>query len=244
MCDKELLIGYLYDELEAPARLAFEQHLESCQPCRDDLEDLRAARTHLASWVPPEADLGYEIVRTRAVTTPRFRLSPAWGLAAAAVLVLAAASAIANVEIRAGGEGLVVRTGWNRAEIESAAPATIPQALQVSAPAADLQQFDRRLRELEAELARAARVTGAPAGPSESEVMRRVSHIVLESETRQQRELATRIGQVVRELDALHRADLVRLQQSIAQSQRLTDAEVLQQKDLVNQMFRLVSTQR
>ena len=46
---------------------------------------------------------------------------PAWGLAAAAVLVMAVAAAIANLDVSYGGE-LVVRTGWNRGGDVATAP--------------------------------------------------------------------------------------------------------------------------
>ena len=64
MCDKELLLGYLYDELPASDRQAFDRHLASCADCRDEVSGLRGTRTHLTSWAPPEPDLGFEIVRS------------------------------------------------------------------------------------------------------------------------------------------------------------------------------------
>ena len=80
---------------------------------------LRGTRTHLLSWAPPEPDLGFEMVRgPRTAAAPVAvvgRSRPAWGMAAAAMLTVAASAAIANVEVRFGGaEGVVVRTGWNR----------------------------------------------------------------------------------------------------------------------------------
>lgn len=252
MCDKELLVGYLYGELDESERQAFEQHLASCVECRDEIAAFRATRNHLASWEPPAPDLGFEITRSRVVPMRRrFRLSPAWGLAAAAVLVLAVASAVANVEVMMSGDGVVIRTGWQR----EAAPAA-PEVRQAADSAgSSFDEMERRLVRLESALVelgarqddapelRAAAADGRPE-ISDAELLKRVRQFVRESETRQQRELATRIAQVTRELDALHRADLARLQQTIAQSQRLTDTEVLQQREMVNQMYRLVATQR
>ena len=50
----------------------------------------------------------------------RSRWKPALGLAAAAVLVLAVASAIANLEVKYDANGLVVRTGWARSDGDTA----------------------------------------------------------------------------------------------------------------------------
>ena len=115
MCDsKDLLIGFLYGELDAADRRTFQAHLTSCADCREELAGLRATRGQIASWTPPEPDFGFRIVRGAAAPppAPRFRISPAWGLAAAAVLVMGVAAGIANLDVSYG--GLVVRTGWNR----------------------------------------------------------------------------------------------------------------------------------
>ena len=135
MCDKELLIDYLYGELATREQEAFDRHLASCADCRDEVAVLRGARTHLQAWAPPEPELGFQIVRGigRSVTMSRhgWGLSPAWGLAAAAMLVGAVSAAIANVEVTATSGGITVRTGWNRA----AAPVATTAAVETAAPA-------------------------------------------------------------------------------------------------------------
>ena len=71
MCDsKELLVGFLYGELDAPARRTFEAHLETCAECRDELSELRVTRGQIALWTPPEADLGFQIVRGPVAAPP------------------------------------------------------------------------------------------------------------------------------------------------------------------------------
>ena len=144
MCDKELLLGYLYDELPPSDRQAFDRHLASCADCREEVSGLRGTRTHLTSWAPPEPDLGFEIVRSARPAPARWRLmSPAWGLAAAAVLTLAAAAAIANIDIRVGGDGVVVQTGWNRPAIHH--PRKSPVALRTGAAGElPVQRFHHR----------------------------------------------------------------------------------------------------
>src|SRR6476661_1451753 len=88
MCDKELLVGYLYDEVEAAERRTMESHLLACAECRGELKDLRGTRTRLAAWAPPTPELEFQMVRapeaaaSRArpwstrVSGPNWRLSP------------------------------------------------------------------------------------------------------------------------------------------------------------------------
>jgi hypothetical protein len=247
MCDnKELLIGFVYDELDDLQRNAVEQHVASCAACRDEAAELRRMRHHLAAWTPPERDLGFQIVRgtpapvTAPVAPSRFRMSPAWGLAAAAVLVLAAASAIANVDVRYDNNGLVVRTGWGRAttSAETSVPAVAADLR------ADLERVNRRLQELETVALTRESASSAPAaGPrlSDAEVLRQVRQMLNESEARQQRELILRIGQVVRDFDMTRRADFARLQQGLGQMQGMTTAEVAQQREMLNYLVRVAN---
>ena len=42
MCDsKELLVAFLYDELDPSAKRTFEAHVASCRECRDEIAGLR-----------------------------------------------------------------------------------------------------------------------------------------------------------------------------------------------------------
>ncbi len=258
ICDKDTLVGYIYDELESGERASFEAHLSTCESCREEVAGLRATRAHLARWAPPEPDFGiprFRIVRDNEVPghERRFRVSPAWGLAAAAVLLLAVASAIANLEVRYGTDGLVVRTGWAR---------TAPAAVPVEPPAAsrpvpvavsdtwkpDFQKLDQRLRKLEAVAPAGAAlprtVTASAARISDEELIRQVRAIVNQSEARQQRELALRVAQVTREWDTQRQADLLRVQQGLQHMQGLTDAELIRQRDELNSLNYFVRVAR
>ena len=46
----ETLVAYLYDDIDAAARTAFEAHLSSCTACRDELESLQGVRAS-ARWL-------------------------------------------------------------------------------------------------------------------------------------------------------------------------------------------------
>src|SRR5438045_2127630 len=111
MCEeKELLVSYLYDDLADPARATFEAHVRGCAECRDELKALRGVRSDLAAWAPPEPDFGFRVIRggrdaaatdlrpvaPAPVQSWRAWWTPAAGFAAAAVLVLAAATSLAH----------------------------------------------------------------------------------------------------------------------------------------------------
>jgi len=127
MCEKELLVAYLYDDLGDADRARFEAHLRGCADCRDELKALRGVRADLVTWAPSQPDFAFRMVREPlpaeggkvvafekpAARSRRGWWTPAAGLAAAAVLVLAAAASLAHVEVHRGADGITVRTGWS-----------------------------------------------------------------------------------------------------------------------------------
>lgn len=245
MCDNERLVGYLYDDMDAAGRRAIEAHLTSCVACRGEVAALRSTRRVLAAWAPPERQLGFQIVSGAAPPprASRVHVSPVWGLAAAAVLVLAAAAALANIEVRYG--AVTVRTGWGRTPIAVAAQPAESVATPVVTPAewaASIETIDRRLRDLETARPQAQGVvTQAASGPrvSDADVLRRVRALLTDSETRQNRELALRIRQLATEMDAQRRVDLVTIQQGL---QGASGAEAATHRELwnyVNGLYRV-----
>jgi len=241
MCDKELLLGYLYDELPAPDRQAFDRHLASCAECRDDVTGLRGTRAHLTSWAPPEPDLGFQVVRSaQPIAAPSrwWAVSPAWGLAAAALLVVAASAAIANVQVRFASDGVVVSTGWNRGAVT---PAAVP-VLSTGVPPSELKRVEARVVELEGRVAQRQGPTLTPASVSrmsDAEIVRLVRQAVDDAEQRQQRELALRILQVNRDTEAARRADVDRLLTAYRQLQGNSFATEQRQKALEDHFMRV-----
>lgn len=236
MCDKELLIAYLYDEADGAERARVESHLRGCAACREELSALRGLRAGLAQWAPPQPDFDVRMVRERKPTW-RTWWTPAFGLAAAAVLVLAVASALAHVEIARDANGFTVRTGWGTAPANAAA---VPAGLTAEDGARLQAQYaavERRLNELEAapapSIVRNASVA-SPSRMSDAEVLRRVRDLLAQSESRQQRELALRISQVLRDVNAQRTADLTRIQQGLGRIDAMTTAEAAQHRELVN----------
>ncbi len=237
MCnDPELILGYVYSELPEADRRAFDAHLATCARCRGEVADLRAARGHLAAWTPPEPDLRFRIVRGGAAAPPpRRSFAPAWGLAAAAVLVLAAAAAIANVEVRYDANGLVVRTGWagDTAAPQAASSANGGVAQVAVTPEewrSEIAAVQARLQELERAAASrpAAAGTQLASGPrmSDADIIRRVRDIVGQSETRQQREFAMQIAQVLRDVDRARQLDFLQIRQTLGQHRAQTTSDV------------------
>ena len=250
MCDKELLVGYLYDEVDAAERRTMESHLLACAECRGELKDLRGTRTRLAAWAPPTPELEFQMVRApESASRARWSISPAWGLAAAAVLVLSVASAIANVEVKYGPDGLTVRTGALRAS--PAQPAPVPAAVSTQAIAAaddprlqaELQALALRIRDLEAggngtrPVLTSAHVSATQ--PPSADVLRAVRQLISESESRQEQELARRLSQVLRDVEGLRRVDLDRVQRALAEMQGVTDTTIIRQQQIENHLLRV-----
>lgn len=247
MCDKDQLVAYLYEDLADGERAAFERHLRECEDCRVELNGLRGVRADLISWSPPQPDFGFRVVREPKVLPmrPSWRAwwTPAAGLAAAAVLVLAAASAIARVEVRSGPEGFTVRTGWSSASApmterssgETASPAVSARGdmlLPASTATVDaefVEALDRRLRALEIAARQPGLVRqasyGARAQASDEEIIRRVREMLAQSETKQQGQLALRIAQVLRDVEAQRVADLSRIQLGLRGIERTVSEE-------------------
>jgi hypothetical protein len=250
MCDKELLLGYLYDDLAPGERRLADAHLLICEECRTELAGLRGTRTTLSAWAPPTPDLAFPFVRPGAVPVSRVRawtVSPAWGLAAAAVLVLSVASAVANVEIKYGRDGFSVRTGAMRTV--EAAPATAASPIQtVSAPGeADLRRqladMSQRLRALEsADTARPVLASMHTSAQPSSD-LRFVRQLIADSESRQEQILARRITQVLRDVEGARRVDFDRTQRALAEVQGVVDTTMIRQRETEN-VLRVVHQSR
>jgi len=263
MCDKEQLVSYLYDDLGDADRAAFDAHLRSCAACRDELDALRGVRADLISWSPPQPDFGFRVVREPKVLPMAPRSWRAWytpaaGLAAAAVLVLAAAAAIAHVEVRRGPDGITVRTGWS-ARADSTASISSPgasagsfgvtpsQARDAVAPArsgsvdpALLAAIDRRLTALEASARDTSNVRNAStlsARASDAELLKKVHELLAQSETKQQGELALRVAQVLRDVDAQRVADLSRIQLGMRSLNNSVSEEAQGRRELTNYLL-------
>lgn len=251
--DKDLLVSYLYDEIDPILRRRVEEHLRICAACSAELAALSEVRVDLASWTPPEAELDFTIVRRpAAVATPAARWAsvPAWAQAAAAVLVLAAGAAIANVQVHSGPDGVTVSTGWMSPS--GAARAAAPSTANVSAQASE--NWKPALAALETQLrseirssrdgASATAVRAVGRGELDEATVTRVRALIEESEARQRRELALRLTQFNRDVNVQRQADLVKIDQLFGQMDGRTGAEMARQRQMLNYLTRVSNPQQ
>ena len=255
--DKATLVAYLYDEVDARDRQRVDDHLRQCAACAGEVAALSGVRTELTQWAPPEAELGFTIIRRDtirrdavlkpAAPPPATVLRPAqwwntvpvWRQAVAAILVLAVSAAMANVQVKSGPDGFVVSTGWM-----TPAPATTTAAPMV-ATGGNGEAWQPALLALEQQLReeiRANRETGVVRAASRSQVddatLRRIRELLEASESRQKGELALRVTQLARDMDIQRRADLLRVEQAIGH----TGVEMAKQRQTVNYLIRASTT--
>lgn len=237
---KDLLVGYLYDELNDAERRSFDTHLTACAACRAELAGLRATRDDLLAWSPPECRDLPSSWAVEPATPVGMRLrawAPAFGLAAAAMLLLAVSAAVANVEIRYGSDGLVVRTGHTAAPaaaVEAPALEAVPaRASYVTAE--ELAAFEARLRDALAPAPAAIRPVSNTADTTQ--LSSDVRRLIEESEERTRQEMAARFIDFVRDVEGHRRADMMRVQQALGQIQRTNGAEAAQTRDIVNRLM-------
>ncbi len=254
--DKERLVSYLFDETGDPDRAAIEAHLATCAACSEEVAGLTAVRRDLVQWQPPDAELGFRIVREQAPARAWWRV-PIWiPTAAAAGLALAVGAALANVQIEVGHGALVLRAGWPQQAVPATAVAPVQTAAVVGAPPpvtvlpakAGMSEQDVRSAiaaletRLRSEIAASGRQPGVElASASFSDrgpVLQQVNKLVEESERRQQRELALRLSQVVQDWETQRRTDLVHIEQGFGQIESLTGQEAARQAQTINYLVR------
>jgi hypothetical protein len=187
-----------------------------------------------------------------------WRAMPVWAQTAAALLCVGVAAGVANLDISYDAAGLRVRTGWlaaPAAPVGDDAPGEQAAASgDAAAPwRAELADIERRLQaELRVQntaepLATPPGATevAAPAAPLSPEATRRVRALVDASERRQQRELALRLAEAIRDVNAQRQADLMRIDRNIGAIQSNTGREMLRQRsEMLNYVTVRTASQR
>jgi hypothetical protein len=261
MCNqsyKDLLVSYLYDDLNDMDRAKVEMHLRACESCREELAGLRGVRGDLAQWTPALPDLGFRIVREmKPASRSSWRAwwTPAAGLAAAATLVLAAALSLAHIEVHSGPDGLTVRTGWvaSAPSISTAGIGGIrPMAARdVFIPndnvnPAGLAGIAQRIDALEMAM-KQTRVQNASAltdRAADEAIIKRVRDMLAQSESRQQTELVLRIAQVIRDVNNQRNADIASMTTNFARIDSSMTKEAAAHMDLVNYVTNTAGKQK
>jgi hypothetical protein len=144
-----------------------------------------------------------------------------------------------------GSGAVTVRTGWARpaaTTTSTQAANTTPAALTSDELAAALTALENKLR---TEMAAAGTRDAAPVAPvrvqsstvDRGELLRQVEDLIEASERRQQRELAFRLAQVVQDVDAQRRTDMLRIESGLGQIEGVTGQEVARQRQLINYLM-------
>jgi hypothetical protein len=251
--DKDTLISFVYDEIDADARRQVAAHLRTCAACATEIEGLRLVRQELAEWQPPVLPLDFQIVQKPATVLRSARWSlgavPAWARVAAAVLVMATAAAIANLQVQYGSDGLRISTGWIAPAQPSPTAAVALAGDEDWRPALTALESDLR-RELQMLRASASKQADAPTRALSTgttidadTLLRRVRTLVNESEERQRQDLAIRMTQFGREVEMQRRSDLARINGVFGQLNGRTGVVEGNQREVVN-LLRRVSTQQ
>ena len=244
--DQDALLNYLYEEGDPAERLRVARHLQACAACAVAVLEFQSVRGMLADWTPPPVKLGFRIVQDQQQEPPsnvRWWQPgggfPAWAQAAAAVCLFAAGMAVSMVDVRYGDGTLMVRS---RSAASTAVEATmVPESNIVPVrqndirlePAQGTTADNTDFRALEQELR--SDLKGRADGDV---ILRRVRAMIDQSEARQQRELALRLSDVVRDFDTQRRADLLQVQQNFGQLEGQTGQEVAHQRELLNYLVR------
>lgn len=240
--DKQTLVSYLYGEIDHATRQAVDAHLATCAACAAEVTALGDARSELGLWVPPEVELDFTIVKkselpSATVLRPArwWSTVPAWAQAAAAILVLAAGAAIANVRVTSGPEGFSVSTGWMT-------PQAAPALSEPVDGAAVEQRVERALVALEQQLRNEIR-TARPqearvSAPVDEATINRVRQLIAESEQRHEQALATRFVEFARDMNMQRRADLMNISRGMVNY----EDQLQRQRQMINNVIRVSGT--
>jgi hypothetical protein len=246
----DALVTYLYDDMDTAARATFDAHLAICARCRNDVNELRGVREHLAQWAPPSTSVQARSLERGARLQPdlhaarksSWRDIPGWAQVAAAMLFLGVSAGIANLDVHYGAQGLTIRTGWSKPSTTAVAQDVSPaNRANSAAPAntapwrADLTALEQQLRgEMRATSGPSAAVPVSASGLTDAEVMRRVRTLVEASEKRQQNELALRTVELMNSVRAQRNVDLQRIDTALGTLQDKTDTRLMKQNATLN----------
>ena len=242
----DALLDYLYDEGDPAERLKIAKHLQECASCSVAVLEFQTVRGMLAEWKPPSPQPAFRIVQDPAPVTagpPRRtakwwpdRLSwkpqaPAWGQAAAALLLFAAGLAASQIRVDYRDGALTLRSS-SAASLNAARTSSIVLPAETSPSAGG---FVPVTATPDPAAIQSVRGNG---DESLEQLLQRVRTMIEQSEARQQRELALRLSQVANEVETQHRADLLRMQQNFGQLEIETGAQINQQQQLMDYLVR------
>src|SRR5262249_43712723 len=166
-----------------------------------------------------------------------WREMPAWTQVAAAMLVFGVSAGLANINVHYDAQsGLNVRTGWGSTPTPAPSNAAGPINTDNLASRAELAKLEEQLREIRS-IQIAAPAPTMHASASDADTVRRLRTIIDESERRQQREIALRVAELIRDINAQRASDL----RMIDRRRDESDIEVLRTQKKVDLLLQRVS---
>ena len=233
-----VIVAYVYDDIEAIDRVAFETHITMCEPCRTELADLRGVRSSLAEWTAPEARQSSRRATVAGAQSRWWQAVPVWAQVAAAMLVLGVSASIANLDVRYDrARGLNITTGWSK-PTSVQTPAAAPATTQASAAPwrSDLAAMQKQLRdEMRAQQTAALAATSAtPTAMSDADFRRRVRVLLDESEKAQKQDFAVQLVQLQKDVYAQQQSDLAKLYKAMGVFQTTTRGELASQRQVLS----------
>jgi Putative zinc-finger len=253
---EQAIVAYVYGDIDSDERARFDAHLPTCAQCVTEVSALTDVRAAIGRWAPPEPSSLFSSRQPPSASHRSWwRDIPAWAQVAAAVLFLGVGAGLANVDVRHDADGWRLRTGWLKApDAVASAPGASAVRTAEAPTRADLTALEARLRaEIgrtnQASVSHAANVasvaspanlsnTGNLGTPVDPELLRRVRFLIGESERRQQRELALRVGEVLRDVNGQRQADLMQIERSLGVIQSSTGVEIMRQRETINNIVR------
>ena len=188
-CERsEELLGLIYGEATREERARLESHVAGCPSCQHELSELRQVRKRLGEWKLPSW------------TKPEAKSAAAWPrrLAVAAVILAALGGGfrLTGGALRADSQGFHLAWG-QRAD-----------AADVRALLAEAEERHRR----EIDALRSSLATGTPPQAADSaSLLRQVSQLIRESETRQTQVLRAGLVDLASETERRRRLDLAKV---------------------------------
>lgn len=115
-CNLETIVSYLYDDLSAVERRVFEQHIDGCEPCRDEVQSLKGLRgAFVLESMPPMP----RTVQLPSPTPQRTAVLPLYqsnwfravATVAAAIILIVLTARLVDLRVQVADGAMIVRFG-------------------------------------------------------------------------------------------------------------------------------------
>ena len=188
-------LDVLYGEADSAARRRVDEHLATCDACREEMVGLRRLRRDLKAWTLPEGSgPGFVAPRRTRVWLP---------MAAGFLLALGAGLLLRGAEVRYENGGVAFRVGRPDPGIQKALVDAEARAL------ARDQDYRREIDALKAAFPGGS--DGRPLSKGDQALLLRVAAMLRESENREEARVAKTLARLDQKQDAQRRYDMARI---------------------------------